>query len=117
MKFKGLYRRWHRFDANNKKIIKRFEIEEMPDPLQEEGYSEWVHGTGPMSEQQHINLVTAVRKACAGVPKTEEHKFKMSIAKLGVPKTEQHKANMRLAQQRIRDARKNDAGKQNSRIA
>jgi hypothetical protein len=44
-----------------------------------------------------------MRLAQAGVPKSEEHKHKMSLAKKGKPKTEEHKQNIRIAQlERIR---------------
>ena len=111
MKFKGLYTRWHRFDSNGKKYIKRFENNQLPDPMQEEGFTAWQRGTGPLSQEHYYNVSEGVRRACLGVPKTEEHKIKMSMAKIGVPKTEEHKANMRLAQQRLREARNAKAQK------
>jgi hypothetical protein len=105
MKFKNLYKRWHRFDAMGKKFIKRFDVDVTPDPLVEPGYTAWVHGTGQLTQEHRANVTNGVRKACLGVPKTEEHRYKMSLAKLGVPKTEEHRANMRRAQQRNREAR------------
>jgi len=100
------YSRWHRFDTNGIKHIKRFQIEETPHPLIEDGYTEWTRGTGPHSPEALHNLIVAVQKACKGVPKRPETKEKMRQAKLGVPKTEQHKLNMKLSHQRRRN---NDA--------
>jgi len=97
------YSRWHRFDSNGVKHIKRFGIEEIPTPLQEQGYTQWTRGTGPHSPEALHNLRIAVQRACKGVPKSPEQKEKMRIAKLGVPKTEQHKLNMKLSHQRRRE--------------
>jgi hypothetical protein len=97
------YSRWHRFDSNGVKHIKRYGIEEIPTPLQEQGYTEWTRGTGPHSPEALQNLIIAVQRACKGVPKTSETKEKMRQAKLGKPKTEQHKLNMKLSHQRRRE--------------
>lgn len=103
-----LYSRWHRFDNNGVKHIKRFELNEKPNPISEPGYTDWHRGTGPHSEQALTNLRVAVQKACKGVPKTPEQKEKMRIAKLGKPKSEQHKLNMRLGHQRRRENAKTE---------
>lgn len=102
VKFKGLWTRWHRFDDNGTKYIKKFPVDTQPYPLEEEGYTPWVRGTGKLTDEHYNNVVNAVRKACAGVPKSEEQKEKMRQAKLGVPKTEEHKKNMSLSWQRKR---------------
>ena len=105
VKFKGLWTRWHRFDDKGVKYIKKFPVDTQPDPLQEEGYTAWVRGTGKLTDEHYNNVVNAVRKACVGVPKTEEQKEKMRLAKLGVPKTEEHKKNMSLSWQKKRQER------------
>lgn len=90
------YMRYHRYDQNNVKYIKRFELNEIP-PSKEDGFTEWMRGTGQHSAVSLNNIVNGVRKACLGVPKTPEHKLKMSLAKRGVPKSQEHKDNMRKA--------------------
>lgn len=92
-----LWARWHRFDNNGVKYIRKFNIDELPTPLIEPGYTEWKRGTGPLNQQQLINITRAVRESHLGVPKTEKTKYKMSVAKKGVPKSEQHKQSMRDA--------------------
>jgi len=99
-KYKNLFSRWHRFDEQGKKHIKRFELNETPNPLKETGYTEWVRGTGPLSEQHYNNVKVALQKACLGKPKSIEHRQKMRLAKLGVPKSEEHKRNMSISQRR-----------------
>lgn len=109
MKYKGLWSRWHRFDSDGKKHIKKFGIDETPSPIQEEGYTCWVRGTGPLSEEHYKNVTTAVRKVCVGVPKTPEQKEKMRQAKLGKPKTLEHRQNMALAWKNKRKAKYQNA--------
>lgn len=94
--------RWHRFDDNGTKYIKRFELNETPNPLHEEGYTQWSRGTGPLSDEHYNNVVTAIRAVCKGVPKSKEHREKMRLAKLGKPKSEEHKKNMSKAWERRR---------------
>ena len=98
-----VYSRWHRFDGNGVKYIKRFDIQQTPQPLLEEGFTEWVRGTGPHSEEALENLRVAIQRACKGVPKSPVTKQKMREAKLGKPKSEQHKLNMKLSHQRRRE--------------
>jgi hypothetical protein len=100
------YSRWHRFDSNGVKHIKKFQLDEKPNPINEYGYSDWNRGTGPHTPEALHNLTVAVQKACKGVPKTPATKLKMRQAKLGKPKSEQHKLNMKLSHQRRRN---NDA--------
>ena len=89
------YNRYHRFDSNGKKYIKRFEIGQTVPTTQEEGYTVWCSGTGPHSPEALIKVTEGIRRACKGVPKSPEQREKMRQAKLGVPKTEEHKINMR----------------------
>jgi hypothetical protein len=96
------YMRYHRYDNNGTKYIKRFELNNLPSDTSEEGYTRWVRGTGKPSEQALNNVINGVRKACVGVPKTPEQKEKMRQAKLGIPKTEEHKLNMRKSWERRR---------------
>lgn len=83
--------RWHRFDDNGTKYIKRFELNDHPETIVEEGYTVWRRGTGPLGEEQYNNVANAVRAFSKGVPKTPEQKEKMRQAKLGKPKSEEHK--------------------------
>jgi hypothetical protein len=94
------YTRYHRFDLLGNKQIKRFELNEVPSDIPDEGYSCWVRGTGPHSPEAYIKVAEGIRKACLGVPKSPEQKEKMRKAKLGVPKTEEHKLNMRKSWER-----------------
>lgn len=96
----GLWSRWYRFDTNNVKYIRKFQIDEIPSPLIEDGYTEWKRGTGPLSPTHYENVANALRRISKGKPKSERTKYLMRQAKLGVPKTEQHKLNMSLAQRR-----------------
>jgi hypothetical protein len=89
------YNRYHRFDMSGNKQIKRFELNEIPTDIADEGYTCWTKGTGPFSEQQLLNVQNGLRSACLGVPKKPETKQKMREAKLGKPKTQEHKDNMR----------------------
>jgi hypothetical protein len=94
MKKQKSYMRYHRYDQNNVKYIKRFELgATIPEP--EMGYTAWIRGTGPHTAEALINVTNGLRRACLGVPKTPEHKQKMRDAKLGVPKSPEHKENMR----------------------
>ena len=102
MKKQKSYMRYHRYDTNNVKHIKRFELNEVVPTIPEQGYTEWVRGTGPHSDSALNNVVNGVRKACLGIPKSVEQKRKMSIAKLGIPKTEEHKLSMRQSWERRR---------------
>lgn len=88
--------RYHRYDQNNVKYIKRFELHEIPPPS-EHGFTEWVRGTGAYDPVSLNNVINGVRKACLGVPKSLEQKQKMREAKLGKPKSQTHKENMRKA--------------------
>ncbi len=103
MKKEVRWTRWHRYDDNGNKHIKRFENHEDPSDIVEKGYTQWVRGTGKLSEEHYNNVVTAIRAVCQGVPKSKEQKEKMRQAKLNVPKSEEHKKNMSLAWQRRRD--------------
>jgi len=94
--------RYHRFDTNNVKYIKRFELHDIVPTQAEEGFTVWTRGTGPHDPVALNNVINGVRKACVGVPKTPEQKEKMRQAKLGVPKTQEHKNNMRKSWERRR---------------
>lgn len=94
----GLWSRWHCFNINGIKIVKRFEINEIPTQLV--GYTEWVRGTGPHTPEARTNIGNGIRRACKGVPKPQSQKEKMSLAKKGKPKTLEHRKNMSLAQKR-----------------
>ena len=106
MKKQKSYMRYHRYDQNNVKYIKRFELgATIPDA--EPGYTNWIRGTGPHTAEALINVTNGLRKACLGVPKTEEHKQKMRDAKLGVPKSPEHKENMRRSWYKRKELQEN----------
>lgn len=88
------YSRWHRFDDNGVKYITQCDVELHPEPLQQEGFTEWRRGTGPHSPDVLLRVQEGLRRACLGVPKTPEQKEKMRQAKLGKPKSAEHRANM-----------------------
>lgn len=94
------YTRYHRYDTFGNKYIKRFELNETPVDIPDEGYTIWSRGTGPHSPEAYEKVVSGIRRACLGVPKTPEQKEKMRLAKLGVPKSEEHKLNMRKSYQK-----------------
>ncbi len=96
------YNRYHRYDTLGNKYIKRFELGTEPIDIPDEGYTCWVKGTGPHSDEAYNKVAEGIRRACKGVPKTPEQKHKMRLAKLGVPKTEEHKLNMRKTFERKR---------------
>ncbi len=95
--------RYHRYDQNNVKYIKRFELNEIVPTTADEGFTEWIRGTGPFAPQALHNVAEGIRRACTGVPKTPEQKQKMRLAKLGVPKSQEHKDNMRKSWYRRRE--------------
>lgn len=94
---KKLFRRWHRYDNNGVKYIKKFDIDETPNPLIEIGYTQWVRGTGKMKPEHYEKIVPTLVKNSRGIPKSTQTKYKMRLAKLGVKKSESHKENMRRA--------------------
>lgn len=94
--------RWHRYDDNGNKFIKRFELNDDPSHIVDEGFTQWKRGTGPLQPEQYQNVVNAIRKVCLGVPKSPEQREKMRQAKLGVPKSEEHKKNMSKAWEKRR---------------
>jgi hypothetical protein len=89
------YMRYHRYDQNNVKYIKRFELNETVPTDAPLGFTQWIRGTGPHSETALHNVAEGVRRACLGVPKPPEQREKMRLAKLGVPKSLEHRENMR----------------------
>lgn len=101
MEYKGFHTMWYRFDSQNVKYIRKFPIDTIPENT-DTGYTDWKRGTGPLGEQQYINVSNGVRRACLGVPKKPETKLKMREAKLGVPKTVEHRYNLSLAHKRRR---------------
>lgn len=103
MKYKGYWSRWHRFDKNGVKYIRKFGITEIPCPLEDIGYTPWRRGTGPLSPEHYNNVANAVRKFSKGVPKSKQQKEKMRLAKLGKPKSPEHRENMRQAWARKRN--------------
>jgi hypothetical protein len=89
------YMRYHRYDQNNVKYIKRFELNESVPITTDPNFTQWIRGTGPHSPEALLNVTEGLRKACLGVPKAPETREKMRLAKLGVPKSQEHKDNMR----------------------
>lgn len=98
------YMRYHRYDMYGTKYIKRFELGSPPSKnVTEEGFTDWIRGTGPHDPIALNNVRNGVSKACKGIPKSPEQKQKMRLAKLGVPKTEEHKLNMKKSWERRRE--------------
>ncbi len=98
------YMRYHRYDMYGTKYIRRFELNCPPmKNITDEGYTEWIRGTGPHDPIALNNVRNGVSKACKGVPKSPEVREKMRLAKLGVPKSQEHKDNMRRSWERRRD--------------
>lgn len=95
--------RYHRYDKNNTKYIKRFEFNDVVPTVADHGFTQWIRGTGPHSEEGLINVAEGLRRACLGVPKPPEQREKMRQAKLGVPKSQEHKDNMRKSWYRRRE--------------
>ena len=87
--------RWHCFDQDGKKIIKRFGADETPS-------EPWQPGTGPHTLEAREKIVKHLKERLHK-PKSAETKLKMSKAKLGKKFTQEHKDNLRKAQQRLRD--------------
>lgn len=95
---KYAYYRYHRFHKETgEKQIKRFLINEVPQN-NDTTYSDWKRGHGPMSPEHYERVVSQVRKAVLGKPKSPETKAKMRDAKLGKPKTLEHRRNMSKGQ-------------------
>ena len=92
------YQRYHCYDSNNEKHIRRVELGQTPQQLPD--HTPWVRGTGPHSAEARHNMSLAMKAIFCGVPKSPEQKQKMRDAKLGKPKSLEHIANMKLAQQK-----------------
>lgn len=92
------YHRYHCYNKDGKKIGKRVELGQTLVDLPD--HTPWIRGAGPMPAAQHQALAEAMRRKFCGVPKTEEQKHRMSLAKLGKPKTPEHIKAMCLAQQK-----------------
>jgi hypothetical protein len=90
--------RWHCFDLDGKKIIKRFPIGVTPG-------EPWLPGTGPHSPEAREKIIKHLKEN-VHKPKSEETKQKMREAKLGKKFTQEHKDNLRKAQQRLRDEKR-----------
>ena len=90
--------RWHCFDQDGKKIIKRFGVDETPG-------APWLPGTGPHSPEAREKIIKHLKEK-VHKPKSDETKRKMREAKLGKTFTPEHRANLRKAQQRLREEKK-----------
>ena len=101
--------RYHCFNAFGEKVVTTVMIPNYPEPL--EGHTEWKRGLGRLPEEKRREVGKKISDRVKGVPKTEEQKHKMRLAKLGVPKSEEHKRNMSLSQlariQRLREGKEN----------
>ena len=100
---KGKYKRWHRFREDDTKEMKSFKIGIDPTTSNiEPGYkTNWIVGAGPISEQTYQSLMKVINEKVRNIPKSEETKRKMRIAKLGIPKSPQHRENMRIARLKV----------------
>ena len=89
------HKRYHMFQPDGTKIIKRFPIDVTPPPP-------WQRGTGPHSPEAYAKLMNHIDKTFRGKPKSDEQRRKMRDAKLGVPKTKEHCENIRKGHARRR---------------
>lgn len=101
--------RWHCFDAEGHKVVKTVAGNYPPEQLP--NHSEWQAGLGKLPEEQRQIISAKISARVKGVPKSEEQKRKMRLAKLGVPKSDEHRKNMSLSQiaraKRMREEREN----------
>lgn len=92
------YYRYHCFDRVGKKIVRCFKPNVEPQTLAD--CTEWVAGSGPITGEALERVRAGVAKL-KGVPKSAEHRAKMSAASKGKPKSAEH----RLAMSRAHRAR------------
>ena len=84
------HKRYHMFDHNGKKIIKKF-------PIDHEPGAPWQRGTGPHSPEAYAKIINHIESTFKGKPKSPEQRAKMSASHKGVKKTPEHCANIARA--------------------
>jgi alkanesulfonate monooxygenase SsuD/methylene tetrahydromethanopterin reductase-like flavin-dependent oxidoreductase (luciferase family) len=84
------HKRYHMFQPDGTKVIKRFPIDATPP-------QPWQRGTGPHSPEVYAKIVDHIDKNFKGKPKSDEQRAKMSQAHKGVKKTPEHCANIARA--------------------
>ena len=104
---KGKYKRWHRYNLEtNEKQIKGFIVGYDASNITEAGYTNWIIGSGKLSDEHYNKLMVNIDGHVRGIPKSEITRQRMRDAKVGVPKSESHKAAMALAHKQIWAKRK-----------
>jgi len=99
---KNKYNRWHRFSTiTNEKEVKCFPVGFDATIMNEDGYTGWKPGNGPLSPEQYENLMREINIKVRGVPKSPETKEKMRMAQLGKPKSPEHRKAMSIARYRV----------------
>jgi len=91
--------RWHYFDQDGNKVIKRFPIDATPG-------EPWQRGTGPHKPETRKFLREHLRERVHQRKVSDETKRKMSEAKKGKTFTPEHRAKLKQAQQRLRDEKR-----------
>ena len=91
--------RWHYFDQDGNKVIKRFPIDHDPG-------APWIRGTGPHKPETAKTLRKHLKEKVHQRPVSDETKRKMSEAKLGKKFTPEHRAKLKQAHQRLRDEKR-----------
>jgi hypothetical protein len=95
MKKPTQHTRWHCFEtATNKKIIRRFSVDETQPTQHSNECSPWIRGTGPHTPEALAKVRAINAEHFKGVPKPANQREKMSQAKLGRKFTKEHRAKL-----------------------
>ena len=95
MKKPTQHTRWHCFETvTNKKIIRRFSVDETQPTQHSNECSPWIRGTGPHTPEAYAKTVENNRKHFKGKPKSANQREKMRQAKLGRKFTAAHKKSL-----------------------
>ena len=84
------HKRYHMFQPDGTKVIKKF-------PIDHEPGAPWQRGTGPHSPEAYAKIVDHIDKNFKGKPKSDDQRAKMSASHKGVKKTPEHCANIAKA--------------------
>lgn len=105
MKETKYWNRYYRY-VNGVKVIQKFNKDVDPNTTTE--YTDWVRGTGPLSNELLNRLTEINQKHWTNKPKSTEQKKKMAEASKGRKKSETHKASLRKAWETRRIRQNND---------
>lgn len=67
----GLISSWHRFNLKGAKFIRQVPVDETPQPIHEDGFTDWKRGMGPIVKQHYEPIPVAIFK---DVPKPKTKK-------------------------------------------